>query len=66
VNNLFDILKKDQNGNFHWIEAVNDIETAKTRLKQLSVESTEEFIVFRNADLRVVASSFRQYSAGHC
>ena len=53
----FDILKKDKNGTFTWVEAVNDLDTAKIRLKQLSQDSTEEFVVFRNVDLRLVASS---------
>jgi hypothetical protein len=54
---LFDIVKKDFQGNFQWVEAVNDIDTAKIRLRELSAESKEEFFVFRNIDLRVVASS---------
>ena len=53
----FDILKKDRNGNFQWLEEVNDIQTAKTRLAQLSAESQDEFVVFQNIDLRVVATS---------
>jgi hypothetical protein len=57
MKKLFDILKKDRDGTFQWMEGVNDIETAKTRLGQLSAESTDEFVVFRNIDLRVVASS---------
>jgi hypothetical protein len=54
---LFDIVKKGFQGNFQWVEAVNDIDTAKIRLRELSAESKEEFFVFRNIDLRVVASS---------
>ena len=57
MNTLFDILKKDRIGEFLWVEAVNDIETAKTRLLELSATSTDEFVVFRNIDLRVVATS---------
>jgi len=30
---LFDILKKDFQGNFQWVEAVNDIETAASFLR---------------------------------
>jgi hypothetical protein len=63
MNTLFDILRKDPKGNFHWIEAVNDIETAQMRLKQLSAASVEEFVIFRNIDLRVVASSSRERAA---
>jgi len=57
VTTLFDILKKDRTGAFLWVEAVNDIETAKARLLELSATSTDEFVVFRNIDLRVVATS---------
>ena len=57
VNTLLDILKKDRTGGFLWVEAVNDIETAKARLLELSATSTDEFVVFRNIDLRIVATS---------
>jgi hypothetical protein len=57
THTLYDILKKDQKGTFHWVEAVNDIDTAKARLHQLSAESSDEFVVFREIDLRVVATS---------
>jgi len=57
MTNLFEILKKDSRGNFQWVEGVNDIDTAKIRLNQLSAESQDEFVVFRNIDLRVVATS---------
>jgi hypothetical protein len=57
MKTIFDILKKDPKGTFHWVEAVNDIHTAETRLRQLSAESTDEFVVFRNIDLKVVATS---------
>ena len=61
-NTLFDILKKDPKGTFHWIEAVRDIDTAEARLRKLSADSADEFVVFRNIDLRVVATySDRQY-----
>ena len=59
---LFDILKKDPKGTFHWIEAVRDIDTAEARLRKLSAGSADEFVVFRNIDLRVVATySDKQY-----
>jgi hypothetical protein len=59
---LFDILKKDPKGTFHWIESVRDIDTAEARLRKLSAESADEFVVFRNIDLRVVATYCdRQY-----
>jgi len=39
MNTLFDILKKDRKGTFHWVEAVNDIDTAEARLRQLSSDA---------------------------
>jgi hypothetical protein len=57
MKTIFDILKKDPAGTFLWIEAVNDIHTAKARLQELSAPSTDEFVVFRNIDLRIVATS---------
>jgi hypothetical protein len=57
MKTLFDILKKDRKGTFHWVEAVYDIDTAQARLRQLSAESTDEFVIFRNSDLKVVATS---------
>jgi hypothetical protein len=55
-NTLFDILKKDPKGTFHWIEAVRGIAAAEARLHKLSAESDDEFVVFREIDLRVVAT----------
>ena len=55
MNTLFDILRKDSKGTFHWVESVNDIDTAEARLRQLCAETGDEFVVFRNIDLRVVA-----------
>jgi hypothetical protein len=55
MKTLFDILRKDRTGTFHWVEMVSDINTAEARLRQLSAESRDEFVVFRTIDLRVVA-----------
>ena len=57
MTTVFDILKKDRRGTFLWLEAVDNIETAQTRLRQLSEHSTDEFVVFCNVDLKVVATS---------
>jgi hypothetical protein len=55
---LFDILEKQPNGTFEWVEEANDIQTARTRLEQLSAaESQCEFVVFRQIDLRIIATS---------
>ena len=60
MSTLFDILKKDRNGTFQWLETVNDIEVAKARVLQLSSGSLDEFVIFRGNDLQVVATSAMQ------
>jgi hypothetical protein len=61
---LFDILKRERDGTFLWLEAVDDIQTAKDRLEQLSAKSSDEFVVFRQIDLRIVASSKARVANG--
>jgi hypothetical protein len=56
MKTLLYILKKDGKGPFRWVEAVNDIDTAEARIRQLCAESRDEYVVFRNIDLRVVAT----------
>ena len=60
MNTVFDILKKDRKGTFLWLEAVQDMEVAQARLRQLSAQSTDEFVVFRNVDLKVVATTRKE------
>jgi hypothetical protein len=57
MKTLLDILKKDSKGRFQWLETASDIETAKARVMQLSSGSQDEFVVFRETDLKVVATS---------
>ena len=57
MSTLYDILKKDRNGTFQWLETVNDIEIAKARVLKLSSGSLDEFVIFRGKDLQVVATS---------
>ena len=56
MKNLFDILNKDGKGTFHWIESVNDIDAAEARVQELCKKSADDFVVFRERDLRVVAT----------
>lgn len=58
--NCFDILKKDRTGKFEWVEMVSDFDIAKARLRQLSSESPDEFLVFRESDLQTVARVQRE------
>jgi len=57
MSTLLDILRKDSKGSFHWLETVNDIEAAINRVLQLSSESPDEFVVFSETDLKVIATS---------
>ena len=58
MTTLFDILKKERNGTLVWVEAANDIQTARSRLEQLSAaESSCEFVVLRQIDLRIIVTS---------
>jgi len=63
MTHLFDILKKERDGAFVWVEAADDIATAKARLQQLSAESAEEFVIFREIDQRVILTSTKHRQA---
>jgi hypothetical protein len=49
----FDILREDAAGEYIWLEAVNSLELAATRIDVLSKEMTGRFVVF---DQRVQAT----------
>lgn len=42
----YDLLQKQDDGSFIWLEAANNLDTAKIRLKELAVRSPGEFVVF--------------------
>jgi hypothetical protein len=50
----FDLFKKDQQGNFVWLEAVTDLPTAKTRLKELNARAPGEYMVFDHIRLEII------------
>ena len=45
MNSPFDILKKKPEGSFCWFEAVNDLESANIRIKELTALSPGEYVV---------------------
>ena len=53
---VFDILKRDNQGTFHWLDAASDLARAEARLRQLCAGSSEQFVIFHQGDLRVVAT----------
>jgi hypothetical protein len=62
MNSLFDILKKKPEGSFRWFEAVNDLESANIRIKELIALSPGEYVVFDQRTHKVIPddpSSFR-------
>jgi hypothetical protein len=46
MHSPFDILKKKPEGSFRWFEAVNDLESANIRIKELVGLSPGEYVVF--------------------
>jgi hypothetical protein len=58
MGNYFLILKKnDRTGTFEWVEVASDFDTATIRLKQLSSESSGEFVIFPDRDTQTVEKS---------
>jgi len=46
MHSPFDILKKKPVGSFRWFEAVNGLESANIRIKELIALSPGEYVVF--------------------
>ena len=55
MESLFDILQKIGDLNFLWIEAVDDIRTAKARIVELQELTPGEYVVFDQRTQKVVA-----------
>jgi hypothetical protein len=52
----YNIFKRDASGVPVWIEAVDDLKTAKGRIIELSIESPGQYVVFSQGSGRVVSS----------
>jgi hypothetical protein len=64
MGNCFLILKKNERtGNFEWVELLSDFDTATVRLKQLSSESSGEFVIFRSSDPETVMTTQEESDA---
>jgi hypothetical protein len=50
-----DILKRERDGNFVWLEAVDDLTFAKTRLEDLARRHPGEYFVFDQRAQQIVA-----------
>ena len=51
----YDILKKDA-AELVWLEAAYDLETAKSRMKELAARGDGEYVIFDQRMRRIVAS----------
>jgi hypothetical protein len=52
----YDILRKDET-DMVWIEAVHDLEVAKSRVKELAAHSHGEYVIFDQRARKIVANS---------
>lgn len=55
-----DILKRQGDGEFVWIEAVSDVQTAEERLSQLVEMNPGEYFVFDQRTQEIVAKVAKQ------
>jgi hypothetical protein len=56
MHSPFDILKKKPEGSFRWFEAVNDLESANIRIKELAALSPGEYVVFDQRTHNAIAA----------
>jgi hypothetical protein len=52
----YDIFRRGAAGDHVWVEAVRDLETAKTRIIELSAETPGQYVVFNQRSGRMVSS----------
>jgi hypothetical protein len=52
----YDIFRRGASGDPVWVEAVCDLETAKTRIIELSAENPGQYVVFNQRSGRMVSS----------
>jgi hypothetical protein len=51
----FDILRRQADGSFIWVEAVADLETARAHLKDLFAKNAADYFVFDQRSQQIVA-----------
>lgn len=52
-----DIMLREKDGSYIWLEAANDLETAKNRLQELSAANPGDYFIFDQRTQKVVAKS---------
>ena len=55
VAHAYDIFRRDTGGEV-WVEAVRDLETAKSRIIELSADTPGQYVVFNQRSGRMVGS----------
>jgi hypothetical protein len=55
-----DILVRQNDGDYIWLEAANDLEAAKARLQELSANNPGEYFIFDQRTQQVVANTGRR------
>ncbi len=55
-----DILKRQRDGSFVWIEAVSEMDVAERRITQLASAEPAEYFVFDQRTQQIVAKTTRQ------
>jgi hypothetical protein len=55
-----DILRRQSDGSFMWIEAANDMRVAEERLSELADEEPGEYFVFDQRSQQIVAKIAKQ------
>lgn len=56
VSQSYDIFRRDPGGHPVWLEAARDLETAKTRIIELSAAAPGQYVVFSQRSGRMVSS----------
>jgi hypothetical protein len=53
--NPFDIVKREDDGDFVWIDAAHDLDIAKSRAEQLCGARPGEYVIFDQTTQQIVA-----------
>jgi hypothetical protein len=56
VSLSYDLFKRGEGGVPVWVEAVRDLETARSRIRELSAEAPGQYLVFSQRSGRLVSS----------
>jgi hypothetical protein len=56
VTQSYDIFRRGAAGDHIWVEAAHDLESAKTRIIELSAEKPGQYVVFNQRSGRMVSS----------